>query len=185
MYAFIEGKVEYHFKDSIVINNQGIGYHILVANPYDFELETTKRIFVYQHVREDAILLFGFNEIESKDLFLRLISVKGIGPKTALGIMASRSLDGLVAAIENEDVAFLKKIPGIGPKAASQIVLDLKGKLLVAGQMIENQALNDACDALLALGYKQSEINKVSKILSKEKLTSDVYIKKALQLLLK
>ena len=84
MYSYIIGKITLIFKDHIVLENQGIGYMIYVANPYSFKKDEALTLYVYQQVKEDGQLLFGFRTLEEKDIFLKLILVKGIGPKTVL-----------------------------------------------------------------------------------------------------
>ncbi|MGN1054677.1 MAG: Holliday junction branch migration protein RuvA, partial [Erysipelotrichaceae bacterium] len=119
-------------------------------------------------------------------LFIKLISVKGLGPKIASNMLAKESVGKIVSAIENNDVAFMKKMPGIGAKTASQIILDLKGKLVETGvEEKHDPKLDDVYDALKALGYKANEINPVMKKIKEENLSTDEYIKKALGLLLK
>lgn len=171
MIAFVKGTVFQTNKDSVILENNGIGYQIFTPNPKTLVYGSELMLFTYQHVREDAILLFGFAKQEEYELFMRLIDVKGLGPKTAVNILSVASASSLIDAIEKNDVAYLKSMPGIGAKTAQQIVLDLKGKLVLqddkkAISTEMNDILQDACDALLALGYKQSEINKVLKEVS-------------------
>ncbi|MEF9920810.1 MAG: Holliday junction branch migration protein RuvA [Erysipelotrichaceae bacterium] len=189
MIAFIRGIIFAIANDHVIIDNQGIGYQVYVANPSSMTLNQELTLFTYQHVREDAITLFGFLTREEHDLFLRLISVKGVGPKTALNIMNVGGTDGIVEAIENGNVDFLKKLPGIGAKSAQQIVLDLKGKLVLnndATSINKDQNYLDALLALKSLGYKQNEINSISKELAAmKKTTVDEYIRCALSIMLK
>ena len=148
-------------------------------------------------VREDAQLLYGFINQEEKDMFLSLIKVTGIGPKSALAILASSSPNDVKIAIENENDAYLTKFPGIGKKTARQIVLDLKGKVQI-NDVDSSQILNmdtqdhanapiikEALLALEALGYSKRELTKVEKSLSKETFDSvDDAVKRGLQLLI-
>lgn len=190
MIAFIRGSVFRTLKDYVILDNNGIGYQIFTPNPQSLVYGSEVTLYTYQHVREDAILLFGFAKWEEYELFLRLIEVKGLGPKTAVNILSVSSAAKLVEAIENNDVAYLKSMPGIGAKTAQQIVLDLKNKLIVIEESISgkkevlNDSLQDANDALLALGYKQTEINKVLKQVSTmEYANSDEAIRLSLGLL--
>ncbi|EAG1107729.1 Holliday junction branch migration protein RuvA, partial [Listeria monocytogenes] len=178
-----------------------IGYQIITGNPFSFQrLEGTEaQVFLYQHVREDNISLFGFQTTEERYLFKKLLSVSGIGPKSALAIIASGDVVPLISAIESEDDVYLTKFPSVGKKTARQIILDLKGKLadVVASEIVyvapENDMvaglspqLEEAVLALEALGYSTRELKKVIPKLSKEEdLTSDAYIKLALQLMTK
>lgn len=187
MYSYIKGVIVDMAKDHIVIDNHGIGYLVYVSNPYQFQKGKEKLVYVYQQVKEDGILLFGFLTKEEKDLFLKLILVKGIGCKTAIGILATGDVNAIVQAIESKNIAYLKKIPGIGPKAAQQIVLDLQGKFNhVATEMVLTSVeFDEAIEVLIALGYRRQDVDKVMSALSHEQLDTNGYVKKALSLLVK
>lgn len=189
MIAFVKGTVYSTSSDSLVVENNGIGYRIYVANPQLFRISSEVILYTYQQVREDDISLFGFDSMEGYEIFLRLISVKGVGARTALGMLAACSPQQMVSAIENNDIKALKALPGIGAKTASQIVLDLKGKLIEESRETEktlNTELEDAMEALKSLGYKNNELNAIRKELSAmEPLKCDAYIRKALSLLAK
>ena len=184
MYSYIKGIVAKLNSDHIILENQGIGYMVYVANPYSFSLNQEMVVYLYQHIREDAHLLFGFKSNDEKDLFLRLILVKGIGPKIALGVLSTAEVDKIILAIEDGNISYLKKIPGIGPKAAQQIILDLKGKLVFNSKTILNQAMEEAKEVLIALGYKTKEIDTIFKGIEGD-LDTNEYVKKALSLLVK
>ena len=126
MYSYIIGKVEEIESNYITIDNNEIGYLIYTSNPYSFNLNQEYKIYLYENVREDEISLYGFKTLEEKDLFLKLISVKGIGPKMALPILATGSINGIVDAIERENILYLKKFPKIGEKVARQIIIRIK-----------------------------------------------------------
>lgn len=203
LFEFIKGHVDYIGPEFVVIENNGVGYQILTPNPFSFQkdIQQEVKVFTYHHVRQDYMALFGFHSREEKTLFIKLLDVTGIGPKGALAILASGEPEQVVQAIENEDEAFLVKFPGVGKKTARQIILDLKGKLqnivpdffpdLFSVDKIQDQQNNHGAEfeeamlALQALGYSEKEIKKISPELKKEKLTTDQYIKKALQRLLK
>lgn len=164
MYGYICGVITKITPNYIIVENNGIGYLITVPNPYNFMLNEYYKIYIYQHVKEDLIALYGFNKEEEKDLFLKLISVSGIGPKTALAIIAAGSVMDIILAIENKNVNFLKKFPGVGAKASQQIILDLAGKINldeVESGTIPNSKENDVIEALMALGYTKKEVKKV------------------------
>ena len=177
----------------IVLDVVGVGYKLYTPNPYQFIENKEYCIFVEQVVRENAITLYGFATNEDKQLFLKLISVSGIGPKSALAIMAAENSQSLMAAIEQGEIKYLTKFPGVGKKVASQIILDLKGKLDISAQpqleLIldqDNPALKDAILALSALGYSNKEVEKIKPKLEKlPNQSADHYIKEALKLLLK
>ena len=186
MYAYIEGNVKDIGSNYIVLDNQGLGYLIYTPNSYSFSLNETYKVHVYQYVREDEISLYGFKTKEEKDLFLKLIEVKGLGCKMALPILATGSIDGIKDAVERENVLYLKKFPKIGDKVAKQIILDLKGKLDGYGGIfaVDSGDTAELVEALQALGYKQTDIKKVIPSID-TKLPVEEQIKQALKLLLK
>ena len=181
MYGYIRGKVSDIETSYIVIENNDIGYNINVANPYHYKLGEDYLIHTYTYVREDELTLYGFSSKEEKELFLKLVSVKGIGPKAALSVLSSGTVEGIMDAIERENILYLKKIPKIGDKAARQIILDLKGKLAKSDGKVEN---SEIVEALIALGYKSRDINKVVNNIDSN-LSIENQIKEALKLLLK
>jgi holliday junction DNA helicase RuvA len=202
LYEFIKGTVEFVGPEYIVIENNGIGYQISTPNPfiYSSKMNTNVTVYTYHYVREDLMALYGFESREEKKLFTKLLNVSGIGPKGALAILASGEVQQVVSAIENEDESFLVKFPGVGKKTARQMILDLKGKLQdivpdyfpnlfnadkIATQQSTNTAFEEAVLALKALGYSDKEVKKISPELRKEQLSTEQYIKKALQRLLK
>ena len=181
MYEYIEGKISKIESNYIVIDNSGIGYIIYVASPYSFKEELTK-VYVYQYVKEDEISLYGFKNREEKELFLKLIGVKGLGCKMALPMFSTNTTSNIIDAIEREDVGYLKKFPKIGDKVARQIILDLKGKLV--SNNISGVDNTELVEALKGLGYKQNDINKIIPKVDNTKSLEN-QIKEALKLLLK
>ena len=129
MYSYIIGVVTQKDLGKITIENNGIGYEINVSNQtldsITFENEPVK-IYTYLNVREDDMSLYGFLSIEEKDMFLKLISVGGIGPKMALGILSEITITGLMNAIASEDLKRLCKVKGLGKKTAERLILELK-----------------------------------------------------------
>ena len=197
MYDYIKGRVTRVTPEYLVIEQAGIGWQIFAPNPYSFGWDELQ-VFLHHHVREDAQLLFGFPTLEQRELFRKLISVSGIGPKGALAILASGQPQHVIEAIEREDESYLVKFPGVGKKTARQMILDLKGKLAeffgdpfedneeTGGLLsVEDNELEEAMLALGALGYSEREINKVKPKLKDLDLNTEAYMKKALQLLLK
>lgn len=197
MFDYIKGKLTKITAKYIVVEAGGLGYIINVANPYSFSEQMNQELKIYLHhvVREDAQLLYGFHTEDEKSVFLNLISVSGIGPTSALAIIAADDNDGLVAAIDKSDVTYLMKFPKIGKKTAQQMVLDLAGKFAVAEQptagkesqrsVQENKDLEEALEALLALGYKAKELKKIRTFFEGTKDTAENYIKAALKMLIK
>ncbi|CRH93612.1 holliday junction DNA helicase [Chlamydia trachomatis] len=196
MYDYIKGKLSKITAKYIVVETGGLGYIINVANPYSFSDQMQQEVHIYLHqvIREDAHLLFGFHTEEEKDVFLKLISVSGIGPTTALAIVAVDDSVGLLAAIDNSDIKYLMKFPKIGKKTAQQMILDLAGKFVEApvenGKATKataagNQELDDAMEALLALGYKAAELKKIRIFFEGTNETADKYISSSLKMLMK
>ncbi|WP_088102633.1 Holliday junction branch migration protein RuvA [Halalkalibacter urbisdiaboli] len=203
MIDFIQGKLVEIETQYAVLDNNGIGYQLYCPNPYVFQrnIDEIIRIYTYQYVREDILRLYGFKTKSERSLFEKLLNVSGIGPKGALAILASGQPEDVVAAIEGEDETYLVKFPGVGKKTARQIILDLKGKLddfsndlfnyaelnskTHAGSGRLNSELEEALEALRALGYVEKELKKIRPQLEEQQLETDGYIKKALQLLLK
>ena len=183
MYAYIKGIISDIESNYIVLNNNGMGYLIYTPNPYSFKLDNEYKVYVYQSVREDNISLFGFKTKEEKELFLKLIEVKGLGPKMALPILATGSISGIVDAIERENILYLKKFPKIGDKVARQIVLDLKGKLTDNITTVSSSS-EELFEVLKGLGYKNVDIMRVIPNINKED-TIENQVKEALKLLLK
>lgn len=197
MYAYVKGTLTQLFPTHVVVETSGIGYEIQTPNSYRFQkyLNQDVQIFTSLIVREDAQLLYGFISEEEKDMFHSLIKVTGIGPKSALAILAASSPNEVKRAIENENDAYLTQFPGIG-KTARQIVLDLKGKVTITEEDSESllqvdvnnneqsQVVKEAMLALEALGYSKRELSKVEKVLNKQSVSSvDEAVKLGLQTL--
>lgn len=166
MYNYIKGIVTIIKGEYIVVEAGSVGYLIKTGNPFSFELNSEVQVFTYLHVREDALELYGFKSLQERDLFLKLISVKGIGPKGALAIIASGAIEKVIKAINNGDSKYLQKFPGIGPKASQQIILDLHGKIdfdLI--NTIEDPKVKDIKDALKSMGYSNNEIKSITPII--------------------
>ncbi|MCI9435229.1 MAG: Holliday junction branch migration protein RuvA [Bacilli bacterium] len=184
MYSYIKGKIVDIESNYIVLENNNMGYLIYTANPYSFKLNVETVIFLYQYVREDEISLYGFKTKEEKEMFLKLIEVKGLGCKMALPMLANGAVDGIISAIESENINYLKKFPKIGDKVARQIILDLKGKLVSGNVDIKESNNEELMEALKSLGYKLADIKKVLTNVSKDD-TIENQIKEALKLLMR
>ncbi|HEO5910398.1 Holliday junction branch migration protein RuvA [Streptococcus agalactiae] len=196
MYDYIKGKLSKITAKFIVVETAGLGYVIYVANPYSFSGYINQEVTIYLHqvIRDDAHLLFGFHTENEKEIFLNLISVSGIGPTTALAIIAVDDNEGLVSAIDNSDIKYLTKFPKIGKKTAQQMILDLSGKFVEASgesatsrkvSSEQNSNLEEAMEALLALGYKATELKKVKAFFEGTNETVEQYIKSSLKMLMK
>lgn len=185
MYGYISGIIKDIESNYIIIDNNGIGYLIYVPNPYYYQQDNSYVVYTYNYIREDEYSLYGFKSKEELNLFLKLISVKGLGPKMALPMIATGSISGIADAINRENILYLKKFPKIGDKVAKQIILDLKGKIgQVNGESDIKEETDELTDALVALGYKQADIKKIVKSVNSE-LSIEDQIKEALKLLLK
>ena len=188
MIHFIRGTVYSYGIDYVIVDCNGVGYYINFMHQELITLGQNVTIFTYQQFREDAQVLYGFLDQKELDLFEKLISVKGLGPKTAMTMLGHRNYNDLIRAIENGEIDYLTKIPSLGAKTSKQIILDLKGKLVEEDNSSggkNNERLDEAVLALKALGYKTYEINGVLPDLRKEKdLSTDEYLKQALKLLL-
>lgn len=185
MFSYIIGNVTEINNDSIVIEANKVGYLVYVANPFSYELNQEYKVYLYNKIGEDEYSLYGFKTKDEYSLFIKLISVKGLGPKIALPILATGSITGIADAIERENILYLKKFPKIGEKLAKQMILDLKGKIdvdLTSG--VNTSDTEEVIETLVALGYKQVEIRKIIGKINME-LTMEEQVKEALKLLLK
>lgn len=200
MIAFIKGILQEVREDKIVIENNGMGYNILVPGSIIEELPAPGseiKIYTYMHVREDAMQLFGFRTYEEKEMFKMLITVNGVGPKGALAILTCMDVDSLKFAIISEDSKSIAKSQGIGAKTASKVVLELKDKCDI-GDVLDrslgnekelvddrNKAVGnakDAIEALMALGYSSTE---ASSAVRKVSISEDMTVDEILRLSLK
>ena len=195
MYEYLNGELAHILPTAIVVDVHGVGYQVVFANPYRLQdsLKKQIKVLVQQVVREDSITLYGFISSEERELFQRLISVSGIGPKSAMSILANDDTEGFVNAVESGNVTYLTKFPGVGKKTAQQIILDLKGKFEAVPEettkavVSTNQAtLEEAKEALLGLGYSAKEITKIWKSLeAADPSTTQEALKLAFKLLMK
>jgi len=198
MIAYIKGTLTLIQEEAVIVDVSGIGYKIVCANPFVFQSSLNEEVFIhtYQHIREDLQQLYGFKHEDEKFLFEKLISVSGIGPKSAIAILGTANVSQFIAAVEQEDEKYLTQFPGVGKKTARQIILDLKGKLtsLVAiaatsespQTMNDTSHIDDAQEALKALGYSDREIQAITPELLEEDATeTDVLVRKGLTLLMK
>ncbi len=184
MYEYMSGKITEIDSTYIVLDVNGIGYLINVANPYSYNESEDVKVYIYQHVREDEITLYGFHNLDEKKFFLKLIDVKGLGCKMALPMLATGSINGIIDAIERENILYLKKFPKIGDKVAKQIILDLKGKLNASNTTVIVDNFDELIEVLQGLGYKLIDIKKILPNIHSD-LSIEEQIKEALKLLLK
>lgn len=159
MIYFLKGKVAHIDGDTIIVDVRDVGYQVLVSHIEDYEINEEVFIYTYEVVREDDQYLVGFKTLEEKAVFLALIKVKGLGPKSAIGALSATTPTQVINAIASNNVAYLKKLPGIGGKAAAQIILDLKGEL--TGSKGDPGVYEEVYDALKELGFKGAAIDRV------------------------
>ena len=178
MIGFLRGKVAYTFPDYCFLDVHDVGYRVFVSHQTRNHIGIGEEVMLYihTHVREDAILLYGFFSQEEYDLFQHLIGISGIGPKVAQGILSAITANEFYRLIHQKDVKAITKLPGIGKKTAERIILELKDKL--APTMFDDisstdqtaglsgdigDKISEATEALLSLGFGQSEIQSVLK----------------------
>lgn len=196
MISFLDGKVSFKTNNFIIINVNGIGFKVFMPESSVNQIETNQdlKIYTYLRVIENDISLFGFLTYEELSMFELLISVSGIGAKSAINILSTIEPSKFALAVITNDVNALKELPGIGIKSAQRIILELKDKIKTEQaeskdseikSKIENiEKAQDAIDALQVLGYNRKDVEKViNKIDGIEDLTTEEIIKKGLKLL--
>lgn len=200
MISYIRGTLAEKNEDSAVVEAHGVGYQIFVPVPVLSELPPlgeSVKIYTYFSVREDGMSLFGFLSQQDLAMFKQLIGVNGIGPKSALGILSALRPDVLRMAVASGDAKTISRAPGVGPKTAQRIILDLKDKIrpedVLAGGLEESlavpeeisgvgQAGKEAVEALTALGYSAAEAaGAVKKVKITEEMTAEDVLKGALR----
>lgn len=206
MIGFLRGKLVQKQPPMLLIDVNGVGYEVEAPMSTFYQLETALEevtILTHMHVREDAQLLFGFSSESERTLFRTLIKVNGVGAKMALGILSAMSVHEFCSNVDNGDITALTKIPGVGKKTAERLQIEMRDRLkpvidsgildyqpantVAAGsatpvqQQIGNSIQQSACDALIALGYKSSQAEKMVSAVYEEGQTLETIIKCALQ----
>lgn len=192
MFAFIKGIIECYNSQMVVVNVHGVGYEINIPSNIVNQLPkvgNSIQLFTYFYLREDQVQLFGFLNSSDKELFKILLEVSGIGPKLALEILSNCSSANFISAIMSENIGFLVEIPGVGKKTAQRLIIELKDKLKKLGlaklpiseQTNQSQSYFETIEALMALGYKQNEIERaLQRIANLESASTDSLIRAAL-----
>lgn len=189
MISYIIGKVTEKEENMIVIESNGIGYEIQVSsytsNSIEFDNEYAK-ILTYMQVKEDGICLYGFISKEEKNMFLKLISVSGIGPKMAIGILSGVTIPELINAILSQDVKMLCTIKGLGKKTAERLLVELKDQTMPNVNVVSNDNLNynaidQVTDALISLGVGKNEAYRLAKDNAENGLSVEEIITKCLR----
>lgn len=167
MIGWLKGTVRFSDLCCVVVDVGGVGYRVLapVGDLSRMPAGAAAELFVHTHVREDAIVLYGFLAADGLELFEELLAVSGVGPRTALALLSGMEAADLVRAIAEADEARLTKIPGVGKKTAARIVLELKDKLAkrtlgMLGRGASGGALDDLRSALANLGYRAPQIDR-------------------------
>ncbi len=197
MFSYIKGNLEYISEDAIIIDNGGIGFSIITSSNVLSKLpplHSEVKILTYLQVKEDGLTLFGFLKEDELDLFKKLISISGIGPKGAISILSTLTTDELRMAILSEDSKAIAKANGIGARTAQRVIIDLKDKISIvpAGfsdeEIIEskndasNSAVNDVVLALASLGYSNVDAMKaVKKVEGRDNMDVEQLLKAALK----
>jgi Holliday junction DNA helicase RuvA len=196
LFYFIKGLIEEAGKDYIIIDNNDIGYKISVSSATLNKLGNNKgtvKIYTYFHVREDAVSLYGFSSKDELDMFVLLISVSGVGPKVALAMLSALSPHKLGLSIFGGDVKSLTSIAGVGNKTANRIILELKDKI-DSDEIMKitttstddiNDSIKEAVNALMTLGYSNSEASLAVGKLNTDSIGTEEIIKAALKTLMK
>ena len=193
MIAWLEGKLLSVKAPVVVLNVGGVGYELEVPMPTVYELPAVGeqlQLFVHMVVREDAQLLYGFAQLNSRNIFRELLKISGVGPKVALAILSTFSAQDFFACIASEEVAQLVAVPGIGKKTAERLMVEMKNRFAdqMDGENAEASSATrtnkqDAMDALQALGYKQGDIVKALKGIDTTEMSSEQIIRSGLQVL--
>lgn len=171
MIGYLKGNVLEVGLETAILEVNGVGYEVLCAGPVLQDLATHRdrpqELWIYTHVREDALNLFGFSAADEKEFFLTLLKINGVGPKMALSILSGASIERIMAMIESEDIKGLTQLPKVGKKTAEQMVLSLKGKLVLSSRSESkklapvSQNILIITSALVNLGYKINDVERV------------------------
>lgn len=184
MIYYLKGRIVSINGNALVIDVRDVAYELLVSHPEDFQIGDETTIYTYNVVREDENYLVGFKTLEEKAIFLSLIKVKGLGPRSVVNALSTTTPSSVINAIASNNVAYLKKLPGIGAKAAAQIILDLKGEL-TPGEKGNPKMYEEVYDALKSLGFKGAAIDRVLATINDPGLSSEDIVRIALQKLRK
>lgn len=192
MINFIMGEIVAKNENSIVVDHNGIGFEIFVSTStlaLSGQIGDLVKIFTFMNVKEDEISLYGFLSMEEKDMFLKIITVSGIGPKMALSILSGLSLSDLAVAIKNEDIKLLSTIKGLGKKTAERLALELKDKIDIIGfstaetniEEVNVDMVDEAMQALIALGINKNEAYRLAKLNAVGATSTEEIIRKTFQ----
>lgn len=195
MIAYLKGIIDIKRQDYVVIDVHGVGYKIFMPEGaiQNLEVDSEVKIYTFMRVREDDVSLYGFLNVEELAMFELLISVGGIGAKSAVGILSNIAPSKFVLAVITDDVTTLKKLPGIGAKTAQRIILELKDKIKtqeateqeneIKQKTEVSDSAKDAIEALQVLGYTRREVEEAISKIGESNLTTEEIIKQGLKYL--
>ena len=191
MISFLRGIIEEKREGSLILDVGGVGYELAVSNNTLTSLPHVGdncKVLSYMAVREDGVFLFGFSTQEEKELFLKLITVSGVGPKLAISILSGLNINDLTMAIKKEDVKLLSTIKGLGKKTAERVCLELKDKIDIVLQTettydnsFDESAVELATQTLISLGISKNEAYMLARANASENATAEEIISKALR----
>ena len=181
MIYYLRGTVVDVLDNQVMIDVGNIAYECYVSHPSDYHVGDEKLVYIHQVNREDEEYLIGFSSKDEKSVFLSLIKVKGLGPKTVIQALSTTTPEAVFNAISSNNVAYLKALPGIGAKAAGQIILDLKGQL--TGEKGNPKMYEEVYDALKGLGFKGAAIDRVLSQINEPNASSEDVLRIALSML--
>ncbi|MFM9903690.1 MAG: Holliday junction branch migration protein RuvA [Pyrinomonadaceae bacterium] len=202
MIAYLSGKLLEKHANTAIVDVGGVGYEVSIPLSTFYELGevgSDVSLRIYTHVREDAILLFGFNTLRERELYLRLLSVQGIGAKSGITMLSGMSADEIILAIRTNDLARLTSIPGVGQKTAERLVIELRDKVgelssggdspldAIVQTLPTDTIFDDALSALVNLGYQRNAAEKAVKQAAQDgtEITVQKLLRKSLQILAK
>lgn len=191
MFSYIVGTIAYKRENLLVLECANIGYEMIISlNTYENlpEINEEIKIYTYLQVRDDGLTLYGFESMEEKEMFLKLITVTGVGPKAAISVLSGIKLNKLASAIINEDLVLLSSTKGVGKKTAERIVLELKDKLDMTNILVSKEeqaaitpAVEEAAMVLVSLGINKNEALKTARLCAKENSQAEEIIAVALR----
>lgn len=191
MIGYIQGVLKEKDYNNVTVDCNGIGYQIMVTNSCMAnmpDLEQEVKIYTYLHVREDEMSLYGFVSPEEKRLFLQLITVSGVGNKTALQILSAERMGAIINSIINEDASVIASCKGVGKKVAEKIIVELKDKIRPLDYILPNESIftqsnefiEDAVVVLTSLGLSKNQASKMAREVAKENDTAEDIVAKVL-----
>jgi len=186
MITYLHGKIIDLTETSVSLDVHDVGYEVLAPRPLEHKIGDEMTLWTYEAITEDDHYLVGFETKPEREAFLSLIKVKGIGPKTALNALRATTPENLFKAIESNNTSFLKKLPGIGAKAAAQIILDLKGQLSSTVSTKGNpKQYDEVAAALKQLGFKTKQVDDVLATINEPEAGNEEILRLALRKLSK